>query len=248
MEPDIENAIFIDKQVYLKFLENKIDGDIGFYFWKKYIAAAFWAQISMPMNLTITILTALTTAQATSPDLLPESTFFKISVATLLITVLNTFFTPQKQLNKQSEIMNKWNEMGTKFEEIYYSLDKMNESKIFEVIEKYRKLQESINEIRQTEGPDTINFVTDLIHLISLKSCLLKHNKWLSYDRKLRKKNADKILKANKECCYSCYYPNLSDETSDLVNEFSQTENNEYTQTENHEYTQTDVLDESSNT
>ena len=26
MEPDIENAIFIDKQVYLKFLENK--------FWK----------------------------------------------------------------------------------------------------------------------------------------------------------------------------------------------------------------------
>ena len=43
MEPDIENAIFIDKQVYLKFLENKIDGDIGFYFWKKYIAAAFWA-------------------------------------------------------------------------------------------------------------------------------------------------------------------------------------------------------------
>ena len=54
-------------------------------------------------------------------------------------------------------------------------------------------------------------------------------------------------MSANKECCYSCYYPNLSDETSDLVNEFSQTENNEYTQTENHESTQTDVLDESSN-
>ena len=35
--------------------------------------------------------------------------------------------------------------------------------------------------------------------------------------------------------------------TSDLVNEFSQTENNEYTQTENHESTQTDVLDENSN-
>ena len=86
----------------------------------------------MPMNLTITILTALTTAQSTSPDLLSEGTFFKISVATLLATVLNTFFTPQKQLNKQTEIMNKWNENGTKFEEIYYSLDKMNESRLME--------------------------------------------------------------------------------------------------------------------
>ena len=30
MEPDIENAIFIDKQVYLKFLENKIFNVSGF--------------------------------------------------------------------------------------------------------------------------------------------------------------------------------------------------------------------------
>ena len=36
--------------------------------------------------------------------------------------------------------MNKWNEMGTNFEEIYYSLDKMNEDrkiKIFAAAEEF---------------------------------------------------------------------------------------------------------------
>ena len=98
MEPDIENAIFIDKQVYLKFWKTRSMGILGSIFGKNILQLLFWAQISMPMNLTITILTALTTAQATSPDLLPESTFFKISVATLLLTVLKYFFYSTKAI------------------------------------------------------------------------------------------------------------------------------------------------------
>jgi hypothetical protein len=54
-----EKNYLISDENFLDFLESKIDNDLGYYFWKKYIAAAFWAQISTPLNLMITIMTAL---------------------------------------------------------------------------------------------------------------------------------------------------------------------------------------------
>ena len=105
---------------YIKFIETKLDKDIGYYYWKKYVAAAFWSQVSTPINLTITILTGLTTAQATSPDLIPEYLYAQIAIATLVITTLNTFFRPHTQLTHNTEMMQKWNEVGIEFEKVYY--------------------------------------------------------------------------------------------------------------------------------
>jgi hypothetical protein len=62
----------------VKFLENKIDQDLGFYFWKRYTAAAFWTQISTPINLLITLMTALTTAQSASSNILPEEAYKQV--------------------------------------------------------------------------------------------------------------------------------------------------------------------------
>ena len=91
---------------YVVFLENKLDTDIGYFYWKKYIASAFWAQISMPINLIITLMTAITTAgQANSPNLLPKEVYVKISIVTLLITVLNTFFRPHEQMTNNIDIV-----------------------------------------------------------------------------------------------------------------------------------------------
>jgi len=56
---------------YIKLLEKKIDEDLGYNYYKKYIAASFWAQISLPINLVITFITAITTAQATSENIIP---------------------------------------------------------------------------------------------------------------------------------------------------------------------------------
>jgi hypothetical protein len=169
-------SIFKQKNKYIEFLENKLDTDLGFYFWKKYIA-----QISMPVNLTITLLTALTTAQATSPDLLPHNVYVNISIATLLITVLNTFFTPHSQMTKNIEIMKKWNEMGAQFEEAYYSQTKYDD--VEGAITSYKNIQKEMNDLRQLEGPETMNFLTDLIHLVAKLTCLRNHEKWLDNDR-----------------------------------------------------------------
>ena len=119
-----EKNYLISNENFLDFLESKIDNDLGYYFWKKYIAAAFWAQISTPLNLMITIMTALTTAQSTSSGFLTKEVYRDISVVTLLFTVINTFFTPLAQLNKSVEMVKKWNALGMNFEEIFYSVNK----------------------------------------------------------------------------------------------------------------------------
>lgn len=78
-------------------------------------------------------------------------------------------------------IMEQWNSVGVDFELIFYDNNKYNEYELF--IEKYRGIQERINEIRKMDGPDTINFLTDLIHMISTKCCLKDIN-WLDHDIK----------------------------------------------------------------
>ena len=77
-------------QEAMKKLEARLNKDLGFSWWKKYIAAAFWSNISTPVNLAITILTALTTGQATTSNLLSQRTYVNISIATLLLSVINT--------------------------------------------------------------------------------------------------------------------------------------------------------------
>ena len=184
-------AISIQAPVPLKlkqllFLKGKLDRDLGFFYWKKYIAAAFWAQIATPINLMITLLTALTTAQATSPDLLSHSLYVNISVATLVITTLNTFFRPHTKMMENTEYMKKWNELGLEFEKLYYSDTENNslsrdncEMKIAEL----SALQDKMNELRKEEGPSSQNFLTDLIHILCVSTCLRRYQRWLDNDR-----------------------------------------------------------------
>lgn len=164
---------------HLRALEDKINEDIGYYYSKKYIAATFWSQISMPINLCITLLTALTTGQAATDTLLSNLTFINISVATLILSVLNTFFRPNIQMNRNIELMKKWQKIGNDFEIVYYSPDKYNTFKTS--VEKYINLQKEINQQKQSEGADTVNFLTDLFHMIALCTCLRKKRKqWIN--------------------------------------------------------------------
>lgn len=185
-EPNISPRTSSEVQ-YVEFLENKLNEDIGWYYWKKYIAAAFWSQISMPMNLVITLITALTTAQANAPNLLPEQIYKNLTYVSLILTVLNTFFRPHEKLQNNIKYMKEWNSLGIAFEKIYYS-DINNSSKqivrqsrenIVRLAGEYNKLQDSANALRQKEGPDMMNFVTDLLFIICYYSCLRNNKHWL---------------------------------------------------------------------
>jgi hypothetical protein len=192
-----------DPVKYIKFIESKLDKDIGYYYWKKYVAAAFWSQVSTPINLTITILTGLTTMQATSPDIIPEYLYTQIAIGTLVITTLNTFFRPHTQLTHNTEMMQKWNEIGIEFEKVYYGDICSTEEHFKERIEQYQGIQEKTSTLRKQEGPATINFLTDLIFVFAMCTCITRNKKWLDNDKRIQKKNETRekkeALKKEKE-------------------------------------------------
>jgi hypothetical protein len=168
---------------HMVVLEKRINKDIGFHFWNKYVSSAFWSNISLPINLSITMLTALSTGQATTENLLPRNIYVNISVATLIVSTLNTYFRPHIQMGKNIEMMNKWNVLGCEFEDIYYS-EKQGLGRVDECIEKYEKLLIKINDLKKTENMETQNFITDIIYLVlrSGQCCLRNRRSWLPWD------------------------------------------------------------------
>ena len=154
----------------LDFLMKKIDREIGYNFWKKYVASAFWSQISTPINLVITFLTAITTAQAQTSDLLPQNIYSQLAIVSLIITTLNTFFRPHAQFATNTEFLQIWSDLGVRFEKEYYD-----------------KIQDDMNVLRKTEGANTVNFLTDCIFMICYSTCIRNYKRWMDHDLKIAK-------------------------------------------------------------
>lgn len=184
-----ETMLLKDNQMV--FLKRKLDSDIGYNYWKKYVASAFWAQISTPINLVITFLTAITTAQAQTQELIPQNLFSQLTIVSLIITTLNTFFRPHTQYSTNTEYLGKWNDIGVHFEKEYtekvntHLFTKEGLAAVDAKIVKYKEIQEEVTNLRKAEGTNTINFVTDLVFLIAYNTCIRNHKKWLDLDKQI---------------------------------------------------------------
>ena len=145
----------------------KLNKDIGFYWWKRYVSAAFWANLSTPFNLAITLITALTTGQAATKDLISQTATLNLSISALIISTINTFFRPHDQMNEHLNQMKEWSKFGGKFDTIYYKPDDT-----------------------MTQLGYKNNFFTDLIHVISKYGCLMgKKEFWIpSIQKDFKKK------------------------------------------------------------
>ena len=169
-------------------LNAKLDHQIGFYWWKKYIAGAFWSNMSTPINLTITLITALTTGQAATKDLIPDNIYVNLSISVLVISTLNTFFRPHLQMMENVNSMQKWTEFGCKYSNIINDIEKNKDGKyIFDLenpknlkhkIGLLRDLQKTINAHITTITSVNQNFLTDLIHIFARKTCLGNKERW----------------------------------------------------------------------
>jgi len=182
----------------LYILRRKLDKEIGYNYWKKYVASAFWSQISTPINLTITFLTAITTAYSQTESIISQSTYSHIAIASLVITTLNTFFRPHTQYAANTEYLSKWKELGIEFEKEFFNRMEEESIEIYQSkIEKYQKLQEKVDDLRKSEGTEMINFLTDFIYFICYRTCLLRYKRWLDVDRRIIKESRIEIQ--NKE-------------------------------------------------
>ena len=154
---------------------DKLNYDIGYYFWKRYVYCAFWSNISTPINLAITILTALTTGQSATDSLISDSTNTRLGIAALFISIFNTFFRPTQQLNDNTQVKNQWVELGAKFEEIYYN-------KVYTVDEKKVKLnqlQALFKENNELKRSNSANYFIDLIFMVAEYFCIKNNIYWI---------------------------------------------------------------------
>lgn len=155
-------------------LKEKLDTDLGFYYWKYYIAGAFWSNIATPINLCITILSALVSAQANTDSVLSTIVFKDLSIALLLLSTLNTFLRPHIQMNENVQLKQKYDSLGAEFEQIHFS-NEANEDKI----SKYEEIAKQMNELRKSDSVSSQNYLTDLIHIICRQTCLKDKILWL---------------------------------------------------------------------
>ena len=180
----------------LYILRNKLDKEIGYNYWKKYVASAFWSQISTPINLTITFLTAVTTAQSQSENLLSHSIYSQIAITSLIITTLNTFFRPHTQYAANTEYLSKWKILGIEFEKEFFNRMEEESMEAYKLkIEEYQKIQEKVDDLRKSEGTEMINFLTDFIYFICYRTCLRRYKRWLDVDRRIITESKQEIQK-----------------------------------------------------
>ena len=214
------------KQKYSKYnqmknLENKLNGELGDIWWNKYISSAFWSNISTPINLAITILSAITAGQATTNNMLTKGLFLKISLASLLLSTLNTFFRPHSQLMTNMTAIKSINEFGAKFEVIYYS-DCGTEEEYERRYLEYTALSQEFNKYQIGQSPEEQNFFTDLIYWIIKKNSILKNTyRWLDVDMIYLGQNQPIDSIQNNCCkpdsCSSCCIPSKESISNSVI-------------------------------
>lgn len=191
-----EKSLVVKKVVFLKY---KLDKEIGYNYWKKYVASAFWSQVSTPINLTITMLTAITTAQIQEANLVSQSISSQLAIVSLIIATLNTFFRPHTQYATNKEFLSKWTNLGIQFEDEYYDRVESKEVGAFrKKLAAFQKLQDDVNDLRKEEGTSTLNFMTDFLFLVCMATCLRRKKRWLDRDAKIQER-VDEKLKKNKQ-------------------------------------------------
>lgn len=159
---------------------SKLNSDVGYYWWQRYIYSAFWSNISTPINLCILLLTSLTTGQSISQNLISQDITSNLGILALIVSLCNTFFKPYEQLTSNQKILNNWANIGNKLDEIYYdeafSLEEKNAM--------LKNLEDLFKEMLSLKRNNDNNYFIDLIYLIVRILCVhkpkwseLKHNR-----------------------------------------------------------------------
>jgi hypothetical protein len=160
----------------IRNIERLLNTNIGVSYNKRYIGSVFWNNVSTPINLAITLMTALNTGQLTNNNLFSNDILLKLNIATLLLASINTFFRPNDQMNSNKEYSKKWLEFGREFEKIFLMDENTDEEK-----EKKHELYEQLNnKIYDFENTQVIsqNCIIDVIYFIASITCLYKKESW----------------------------------------------------------------------
>ena len=189
-EGELNTELCVTLESEIKDYLKKLNEDIGFYWWKYYTYCAFWSNISVPINLTITILTALTTGQTATGSLIDNHTSTIFGIVVLIVSIFNTFFRPTQQLNDNEEFKKKWATLGTEFDELYY--DKIHRSS--QLIEQEKKIEALFKKVGAMKRETTNNYFIDLIFMLTKRLFIRDDITWINkktFKKKMRGESTD---------------------------------------------------------
>lgn len=171
----------------------KINTDIGYYWWKRYIYSAFWSNVSTPINLSIVVFTALTTGQAATQTLLSPQTTTILSSVTLFVSIFNSFFKPYEQLTQNQQILQDWAKIGDEFDEIYYNRVYTREEKLARLVS-LEKLFKSMSTLKRANDN---NYCIDCMFIFIRLICIRKNITWVQIKEDPAKKRRLSMLTGN---------------------------------------------------
>lgn len=155
---------------------DKMNKDLGYYWWKRYIYTAFWNNISTPINLSIIILTALTTGQSATQNLITKELSTILGAVTLFVSIFNSYFKPYEQLTQNQTILKQWSSLGQEFEKIYYNrVYTLHERKV-----RLNELEQLFSKVSKTRRDDDNNFCIDFLFIFIRLICIRDNITWLN--------------------------------------------------------------------
>jgi hypothetical protein len=175
-------------------LQENLNLRIGKEQWKKYISSVFWYYISMPINFTITLFTALSSGQVgTSSNFLSERALFAILFTSFILSTINTFFKLKETSEENYKISQKFSEFAIEFEDIYFTPIKSNED-VYKRLISYKQLQNEINEYCRQTKIDNVNYLTEVIYSCCKAMCFRSRVKLINISERFW------ILDGKKKC------------------------------------------------
>ena len=173
---------FLHETVSIEDIEDEISGyiekinnDIGYYWWKRYIYSAFWSNISTPLNLAIVVLTTLTTGQSATESLISKEIATILGSVTLFISIFNSYFKPYEQLTQNQCILLDWTKLGEEFDEIYYD-------RVYTPVEKLgrlKNLEKLFKKVSALKRSNDNNYCIDLLYVFIRLICIRKQINWV---------------------------------------------------------------------
>jgi hypothetical protein len=144
--------------LYIYDIFKRLNRTIGYYRKKNYISSCFWSSLTWPINLAITIITALTTGEALAHNILDHTTFLRLSYTVLIVTTLNTFLRPHAQMAQYTDQMKSWILLESEFQTLIHNPRRRLR------LTRYTELLRKQEEIRRK---DQHSLVSDILYSIT---------------------------------------------------------------------------------
>jgi len=153
-----KDKIHNQNNLHIYEIFKRLNRTIGHYRKKNYISSCFWSGLTWPINLAITIITALTTGEALAHNILDHTTFLRLSYTVLIITTLNTFLRPHAQMNQYFDQMKNWNGLESELQTLIYNPKRRLK------LQRYTDLLKKQEEIKRK---DQHSLVSDVLYNIT---------------------------------------------------------------------------------